>query len=41
MNEIVNIEKNINDEILREYFVYQNSPVLGKYLLKANQGKNE
>ena len=41
MNENVFDEKDINDEILSEYFWYQNLSVLAKDLLKANQAKND
>ena len=30
----------MNSEIFRKYFVYQNPSFLAKYLLKANQVKN-
>ena len=41
MNENVFDEKDINDEILSEYFWYQNLSVLAKDLLKADQAKND
>ena len=37
LNEIRNGEKNINDEIFKEHFRYQNPYFLAKDLLKANQ----
>ena len=39
-NEIRNDEENINSQIFREYFVYQNPSLLAKVLIKANQVKN-
>ena len=41
MNTIEYDEKNINKEILREFFEYQNSSFPAKELYKANQAKNE
>ena len=33
--------KQINNEIFRQYFEYQNASFLAKYLNKTNQVKNE
>ena len=41
VNEIVNNEKDINDETFRKYFDYQNPSVLSRYLLKSMEVKNE
>ena len=41
INEIMNDEKIINNEILSEYFRYQNSSYLAKHLIKTNQFKNK
>ena len=41
VNEIVNNEKDINDETFRKYFDYQNPSVLSRDLLKSMEVKNE
>lgn len=41
VNEIVNNEKDINDETFRKYFDYQNLSVLSRDLLKSMEVKNE
>ena len=40
LNEIVNEEKNVNEEILRNYFEYQNPSSSVKDLFKADKNKN-
>ena len=40
MNEIRNKDKYIHSEMHKKYFGYENRPILAKYLLKANQAKN-
>ena len=40
MNEIKNYEENINNEIYKEYFGYQDTSFLAKNLLKDTQVKN-
>ena len=40
MNEIIANEKDMNDEIIWNYFKYQNPPFLAKDLIRANQVKN-
>ena len=40
MNEIKNYEENINNEIYKEYFGYQDTSLLAKNLLKDTQVKN-
>ena len=41
MNEILADEKDISDDIFRNYFQYQNSSLLAKDLITAKQDKNE
>ena len=41
MNEIIAIEKDINDEIFWNYFKYQDSLFLAKDFIRATQAKNE
>ena len=41
LNEIVNEEKNINEEIFRNYFKYQNPSSLVKDLIKADKNKKD
>ena len=41
VNEIVNNEKDINDETFRKYFDYQNPSVLSRDLIKSMEVKNE
>ena len=41
LNEIKNEEKNINEQIFREYFNYQSPPFLVKDLYEDNQKKND
>ena len=41
LNTIVNDEKDVNTEMFREYFKYQNPLFLKKYLYNAHQIKNE
>ena len=40
VNEVRNDDENMNSEISKEYVNYQNPSLLEKYLLKANQVKN-
>ena len=40
MNEIIANEKDMNDEIIWNYFKYQNPSFLAKDLIRANQVKN-
>ena len=40
MNETRNKDKHIHSEMHKKYFGYENPPFLAKYLLKANQAKN-
>ena len=41
MNQIIADEKDINDEIFRNYFKYQNSLLLAKDLIRVKQSKNQ
>ena len=41
MNEIIANKKDINDEILGNYFKYQNPLFLAKYLIRAKQARNK
>ena len=41
LNENVNEEKNINEEIFRNYFKYQNPSSLVKDLFKAEKNKRD
>ena len=41
MNEIIADKKDINDQIFRKYFKYQNPLFLVKDLIRAKQDKNE
>ena len=40
LSQIVN-KKNLNEEIFRNYFKYQNQSFLAKYLLKADKNKSD
>ena len=40
-NEIIANKKDINEEIIWNYFKYQNPPFPAKYLIRATQAKNE
>ena len=41
LNKIVNDEESVNNEILKNYSVYQNQSFLPNYLYEVNQAKSE